>query len=132
MRDPTTYRILGAYFRVYRTLGWGFLESVYQRAMLVALEDAGAKVVAEARLSVHFAGREVGVFRADLVVDDAVVVELKAAACLAPEHRAQVINYLKASTFERALLLNFGPTPAYERLILENGRKAAVPMQFSS
>lgn len=130
MRDPTTYRILGAYFRVYRTLGWGFLESVYRRSMVVALQEAGARVATEAVLPVHFSGTLVGEFRADLIVDNEVIVELKAAESLAPEHHAQVINYLKASTFERALLLNFGPKPAYERLVLANARKDPVPLRF--
>lgn len=129
-RDSTTYRILGAFFGVYRILGWGFLESVYRRSMAVALQEAGARVIVEAPLPVHFSGQLVGEFRADLIVDNQVIVELKAAGSLAPEHRAQVINYLKASTFERGLLLNFGPKPAYERILLTNDRKEPRPLRF--
>lgn len=130
MRDPITYRILGAYFRVYRCMGWGFLEAVYRRAMVLALQDAGARVASEATMPVFFAGRLVGEFRADLIVDDRVVVELKTSERIAPEHRAQLLNYLKASTIEHGLLLNFGPRPEFERLLLTNDRKEPRPLQF--
>ena len=98
--------------------------------MVAALQDAGARVVTEATMPVHFAGRLVGEFRADLVVDDAVIVELKAAEMIVPPHRAQLMNSLKASTIERGLLLNFGPRPSFERIVLANARKEPRPLRF--
>ena len=124
MRDPVTHRIIGAYFSVYAALGWGFLEAVYQRAIVVALEEAGASVATEVHLPVHFRGRLVGDYRADLLVDNEVLVEIKSVEKLAPAHRAQVLNYLKATNIERALLFNFGPHPQFERLLFTNDRKA--------
>ncbi len=130
MRDPITYRVIGAFFGVYRTLGWGFLESVYQRAMIVALTDAGARAMPEVDLPVYFRGRVVGRYRADLIVDDAVIVEIKAVETLSGAHRAQLLNYLKATSIERGLLLNFGPKPQFERWLLTNDRKAPRPLRL--
>ncbi len=123
VRDPVTYRVIGAFLGVYRELGWGFLERVYHRAMVVALAEAGASVASEVELPVYFRGTLVGEYRADLIVDGAVVVEIKTAEAISPPHRAQVLNYLKATTYERALLLNFGPRPQFERLLLTKDRK---------
>ena len=123
--DPVTARVLATFFRVYNTLGWGFLEVVYRRSMAHALRQAGASVVEEAPQSVYFDGRHVGEYRADLLVDDTVVVELKVVSQLAPEHRAQVINLLRASRIERGLLLNFGPKPEIKRIVFGNDRKRA-------
>ncbi|MGH7669306.1 MAG: GxxExxY protein [Gemmatimonadaceae bacterium] len=129
-RDPITYRVIGALFGVYRELGWGFLKSVYRRALLVALADAGANAEAEVELPVTFRGRMVGNYRADLIVDDQVIVEVKAAENIAPAHRAQVIIYLKATTFERGMPLNFGPKPQFERLVLTNRLKLPRPLRL--
>ena len=131
-RDPITHRIIGAYYSVYRTLGWGFLESVYQRAMVVALVDAGAHVAREVALPVHFRGHLVGEYKADLLVDHEVLVEIKAVDKLGPAHRAQLLNYLKATMIERGLLLNFGPSPQFERLLFTNDRKAPPPPRDSA
>lgn len=128
-RDPTTYRIIGAYFRVYRVLGWGFLEAVYRKAMVHALRDAGTPVQEEVLIPVYFGRHLVGEYRADIVADG-VLVELKAVEKLLPQHRAQVLNYLKATSIERGLLLNFGPKPAFERLVLTNDRKEPRSLQF--
>jgi GxxExxY protein len=125
--DECTSRILDAYFRVYNTLGWGYLESVYRRSMVHALVKVGARVEAERSQPVYFDGHLVGEFRVDLIVDEAVIVELKAVERLAAEHRAQVINYLKASSLERGLLLNFGPKPEFKRIVFTNDRKKVYP-----
>ena len=130
VRDPRTARILAAYFGVYRTLGWGFLESVYVKALAVELSDQGAKVTAEVPIHVHYKARVVGEYRADLIVDGAVIVEVKAADALTPSHRAQLLNYLKATDIELGMLLNFGPRPAYERLIFSNSKKTPRPLRF--
>lgn len=128
--DETTGRVLKAFFRVYNTLGWGFLEVVYRRSMARVLRRAGATVIEEAPQAVVFEGETVGEYRADLLVDRAVIVELKAVDRLCPEHRAQVINYLRASNIERGLLLNFGPTPEIKRIVYANARKSHCSLPF--
>ena len=95
-----TRRIIGVYYEVYNELGLGFLESVYQEALTSALRDAGLSCERERLVEVRFRGRTVGEFRPDIVVDDAVVVELKVARSLAAVHGVQVINYLRATPFE--------------------------------
>jgi GxxExxY protein len=116
-RDPATARILAAYFALYHELGWGFLETVYRRAMVVGLQRLGASVRQEVRISVRYLGAHVGEYYADLIVDESVVVEIKAVDRLGPSHRAQLLNYLKASGFHTGLLVNFGPRPSFERLV---------------
>jgi GxxExxY protein len=129
-RDPRTSRVLAAYFGVYRALGWGYLESVYRRSMVVGLRRLGASVQEEVPLVVRYLGEVVGEFRADLIVDDAVIVETKVADRLTPAHRSQITNYLKATSLEVGMLLNFGPNAAYQRVILSNERKAPRPLSF--
>lgn len=125
-RDPVTHRIIGAFFSVYRELGWGFLERVYQRAMVVALVDEGAHVAREVALPIYVRGRLVGDYKADLLVDNEVLVEIKAVGKLTTAHRAQLLNYLKATNVERGLLMNFGPVPHFERLLFTNDRKSPL------
>lgn len=103
-----TRRIIGCAFEVQNTLGSGFLESVYEKAMVVALSDAGIQVRAQAPITVRFRGRTVGDFYADLLVDDRVIVELKTVSEIAPQHKAQIINYLNATDVQVGLLINFG------------------------
>ncbi len=110
--------ILRCYFEVYNELGPGFLESVYKKALCIAINDAGMKTIAEKELSVSFRGHDVGVFRADLIVDDKVVVELKAARAMERQFEAQLINYLKASQMEVGLVLNFGPKAEFRRIVV--------------
>lgn len=115
-RDITS-RILEACFEVINELGAGFVESVYQKALLMALREKGLKVGAHVPLKVMFRDQCVGDFVADLLVEDKIVVELKAVKALAPEHQAQTINYLKATGLDVALLVKFGrPKLEYKRL----------------
>lgn len=117
IHDELTHKILGACFDVSKELGAGFLESVYKKALLVALADAGLKAESEVPLSVIFRAHAVGEFYADIVVEKSVLLELKAVRSLAPEHLAQVINYLKATGLEVGLLVNFGSAKLeYRRL----------------
>lgn len=111
--DELTGRVLEAAYTVSNELGVGFLESVYERALALALVERGLKVERQVGLEVRFHGEVVGTFLADLVVEDTLILELKAVKTLAPEHAAQVLNYLKASGRPVALLLNFG-TPRLE------------------
>ena len=114
--EELTGKILEACFEVMNELGSGFLESVYQKALALALEEKRLAVKAQFPVSVSFRGRLVGQFYADLLVDEKVIVELKAVTALAGEHHAQVINYLKASGIEVGLLVNFGkPKLEYRR-----------------
>jgi GxxExxY protein len=101
-------KILEAAFEVINELGAGFLESVYEKALLVALAQRGLKVQAQVPLKVKFRGVIVGDYFSDLLVEDKIVVEIKAVQVLLPEHRAQLINYLKATGIELGLLINFG------------------------
>jgi GxxExxY protein len=105
-----TESILGACFEVMNELGGGFIESVYQKALLIALRDRGLSAQSQVPLSVIFRGEKVGEFFTDILVEGKVILELKAAKALAPEHQAQLINYLKATGMEVGLLVNFGPT----------------------
>ena len=117
LHGDITKKILEAAFEVSKELGSGFLESVYQNAMVIALRAKGLKVETEKPISVMFRGQQVGHFYADLFVDGKVIVELKAVSAIAPEHSAQTINYLKATGIEVGLLINFGrPKIEYKRL----------------
>lgn len=118
-----TERVIKAFFDVYNELGSGFLEAVYQRAMLLALRHIGLNAVAEAPIIVRFRGEIVGEHRADLIVESTVLVELKAARALEPAHEAQLLNYLRATDIEVGLLLNFGPSPTIKRFVFDNARK---------
>ena len=115
--EELTQKILEACFEVIHELGAGFLESVYQNALLIVLRQKGLKAEGNVPLSVCFRGEVVGKFYADILVEEKIIVELKAVTMLAPEHKAQVINYLKATGIEVGLLVNFGhPKLEYRRL----------------
>ena len=117
VHEPLTRKIIGVCFDVIRELGAGFLESVYHNALRLALCDIGLNVQSDVPIEVHFRGVRVGVFRADLLVDKKVLIEVKAVRALTPEHQAQVINYLKATGIEVGLLVNFGrPKLEFKRL----------------
>lgn len=115
--EETTRTILEACFEVSNELGAGFVESVYEKALVVALRQKELKAQAQVPLTATFRGQSVGEFLADILVEDIVLLELKAVKALAPEHQAQVINYLKATGIEVGLLVNFGrPTLELKRL----------------
>ena len=103
-----TRSVIGCAFEVINELGSGFLESVYEQAMLVALTDAGFSVESQQPIQVRFRGQPVGSFYADLLVEKKVIVELKAVQALTPAHQAQIINYLNATGITVGLLINFG------------------------
>ena len=115
--------IIQVFYEVYNELGHGFLESVYQEAMLIVLREKCMTVEAQRPLPVWFRGGKIGDFRPDLIVGDAVVVELKAARALEPVREAQLLNYLRASDIEVGLVLNFGPVPRMKRMVFANERK---------
>ena len=105
-----TKGIIGAAFEVHRVLGYGFLEKVYEAALTRELRARGHRVINQAEMEVNYKGEPVGVYYADLLVDDAVICEVKALDKLAPAHEAQLLNYLKATGTKVGLLLNFGPS----------------------
>lgn len=116
IHEELTRKLLAVCFEVSNELGCGFLESVYEKSLLLALADAGLKAKSQVPLKVHFRTRVVGEFYADVVVEDLVLVELKAVKKLVPEHLAQVMNYLKATGMQVGLLVNFGnPKLEYRR-----------------
>jgi len=122
-----TDKILYAFFKVvYPALGFGFLEKVYENAMVIALREMGLKVEQQVKIVVYFAGQVVGEYYADLVVEGCVVVELKAVQNLLEEHDAQLLNYLRATEYEVGLLLNFGPQPRFRRKVFDNERKSSA------
>lgn len=118
-----TEQIIGAFYAVYSVLGYGFLENVYVKALMIELTRRRMKVRDELPIQVYYDGQLVGEYYADLVVNDLVILEIKAAKCLATEHEAQLLNYLKATPYEVGLLLNFGPKPETKRRSFDNNRK---------
>jgi GxxExxY protein len=125
--EDITDKILQAFFKVvYADLGYGFLEKVYENAMVIALRSMGLNVKNQERITVYFQGQVVGEYFADLLVEDKVIVELKAASRLLIEHEAQLLNYLRATPYEVGLILNFGPKPDFRRKVFANHRKTTT------
>ena len=117
-----TYKIIGVFYDVYNELGHGFLESVYQKSLGLALNSAGYARWPVA-IPVSFRGHEVGHFEGDMLVEKSVLLELKAVRTLDGSHQAQLLNYLRATEVEVGLLLNFGVKPEFKRLLFDNSRK---------
>lgn len=123
LHTDITEKILRAFYKVYNTLGFGFLEKVYSRALMIELRREGLEVLREHPIDVYYDDFKVGQYFADLIVENKVIVEIKAAEGLCPEHDAQLINYLKATEIEVGLLLNFGKTPEKRRKVLSTSFK---------
>ena len=121
-----TGEIIKAFYTVYNALGYGFLEKVYENAMAIEVCRLGLGVVAQAGIDVYYGGVQIGQYNADLLINHQVLVELKAARTLLPEHEAQLLNYLKATPYEVGLLLNFGPKPQVKRKVYDNERKGSM------
>lgn len=121
--EELTGQIIQIYFKVYNELGYGFIESVYHKAMILELAKAGLTVETERPIAVHYDGQVVGAFSADLVVEGKVMLELKAKESLHPAHEAQLTNYLRATDIEVGLLLNFGKKPEFKRKYFSNSNK---------
>ena len=115
-----TGKIIKAFYKVYNTLGYGFLEKVYQNALFIELVAMDLFVEKQKQIKVYYESKEVGEYFADLIVDRCVIVELKAAETLCEEHEFQLINYLKATEIEVGLLLNFGKKPEFRRKVFSN------------
>jgi GxxExxY protein len=127
--EMTTKAVIGCAFEVINELGAGFLESVYEKALLLALRQKGLSAVSRHPVTVMFRGECVGDFYADIFVEEKVIVELKAVKAIAPEHQAQIISYLNATGIEVGLLINFGnPRLEYKRFTRSKDYKKAHDM----
>lgn len=116
-------QILKIFFKVYNALGYGFAEKVYENAMLIELLELGFKVKQQEPIKVFYNNKLVGEYFADLVVEDCVIIELKASALLSTANEIQLLNYLKATKIEVGLLLNFGQKPEHRRKYFTNDKK---------
>ena len=117
-QEDLTSKIIACAYKVHNTLGFGFLETVYQNALLIELKKAGLHAEKEKRIKVFYNDHLVGEYAADILVDDKVILELKSVKDLHPAHSAQLINYLKATGIEIGLLINFGESVQIKRKIL--------------
>lgn len=115
-----TEKIIKAFYKVYNTLGYGFLENVYENAMHIELKELWYSVTKQEAIKVYFNERIVGSYFADLCVESKVIIELKATENPCEEHECQLINYLKATEIEVGLLLNFGRKPEVKRKVYSN------------
>jgi GxxExxY protein len=123
LQEELSGKVIGVFYAVYNTLGHGFLEKVYENAMMIELRKAGLHPEQQKRIDVYYYGEIVGEYFADIVVNELIILELKAAEAIAPEHEAQLLNYLKGTEVELGLLFNFGPKPQFIRQILTNDKK---------
>lgn len=121
-----TYKILRAFYTVYNTLGFGFLEKVYENAMIIELRRIGLACIRQQPIRVFYDELAVGDYFADIVVECLIILELKAGEAIAEEHELQLINYLKATEIEVGLLLNFGRNPGFKRKVFANKNKRSV------
>lgn len=121
-----TREVIGAFYDVYNGLGYGFVESVYQRALPVALERRGVRCAREVPMNVQFEGVDVGAYRADLIVGGKVIVECKVAEKITRIHELQALNYLRATGLTVGLVLNFGPQATFRRLLLTSPNNGSV------
>ncbi|HXG37774.1 MAG TPA: GxxExxY protein [Bacteroidota bacterium] len=123
LHSDITEDIFKSFFQVYHALGYGFLEKAYENSLVILLREVGHQVSQQHPVTVYFQNEPVGEYFADLVVDNKVIVELKAAETISEAHEAQLINYLRATKIEVGLLLNFGKKPEFRRKVFTNDVK---------
>jgi len=121
-----TDKILKCFYNVYNVLGFGFLEKVYENALMIELKEVGFFCERQKPINVFYKKAQIGEYYADIMVDSCIILELKAAECLIMEHELQLINYLRATDIELGLLLNFGKKPEFRRKIFSNERSANI------
>ena len=126
--EELSQQIIKVYYQVYNELGYGFLERVYQNALYLALKQEGFEVEPQRKIKVWFRGFEVGDYFADLIVNDTIILELKATEYLVEEHDAQLLNYLRGTEIEVGLLLNFGKKPEIRRKVYDNELKKNIKL----
>lgn len=115
--------ILKTFYEVYNQLGYGFLEKVYQNALLIELKSKGLEVIPQKKIQVYYKGNRVGEYYADLMINNSIIIELKAADYIVEEFENQLLNYLRGTDCELGILLNFGKKPEFRRKVFENKRK---------
>lgn len=115
--------IIKAFFNVYNKLGYGFLEKVYENSMMIELKKFGLNCEKQKQINVFYDGQNVGEYFTDILVNDCIIIELKAAESLCEEHECQLVNYLKASSVEVGMLLNFGKKPQFKRKVFTSEYK---------
>ncbi|MBK6825453.1 MAG: GxxExxY protein [Chitinophagaceae bacterium] len=123
IHEEVTENIIKAFYKVYNTLGYGFLEKVYESSFYLEILQSGLQVIRQSKIQVFYEGYEVGEYFADLLVEGIVIIEIKAAISLVKEHERQFINYLKATDKEVGLLMNFGKKPEFIRKVFRNPLK---------
>ena len=123
IEEQLTGEIIKVFYKVFNTLGHGFLEKIYHQAMIIELRNAGFRVETKKQIEVFYGGIVIGEFETDLIIDDKIILELKAKETLSEAHEAQLINYLRATKLEIGLLLNFGKTPQFKRKYFSNENK---------
>ena len=124
--EEITGKILKAFYKVYNTLGFGFLEKVYENALVIELMKLGLSVNQQEGIPVYYDGVMVGDYSADILVEEVIILELKAAESMRNEHFAQLTNYLKATDKELGLVLNFGKKPDFKSILFTNDIKQAL------
>ena len=122
--DNLTHRVIGSAYKVYNTLGFGFLEKVYENSLKIELKSHGIYVQQQVRLPVWYEGQQVGIYFPDLWIEKQLIVEIKAAVGLAPEHEMQLVHYLAATGIDHGLLINFGAKVQIKRKFREYRSKA--------
>jgi GxxExxY protein len=123
LHKEITSKIIQAFYKVYNTLGYGFLEKVYENAIRIEISKSGLHVEQQKNIKVYYDSEQVGDYYADLLVENLVIVELKAAETICDEHETQLLNYLKATDIEVGLLINFGKKAEIKRKIFLNNNK---------
>jgi GxxExxY protein len=118
--EELTAKIIKCFYTVYNRLGYGFLEKVFENSMLLELRSYGLKAISQGEIVVYYEQTEVGHYYADIIVEDKVILEIKAAKKIMESHEAQLLNYLKATDKEVGLVLNFGQKAEFKRKIFEN------------
>src|SRR5690554_3839361 len=123
LHEGLSNQIIKTFYAVYNELGYGFLEKVYQNALYLELKSQGFLVEAQKLIKVYYKGQQVGEYYADLIINEVIILELKAAEFVVEDFENQLINCLKASNIEVGLLLNFGVDPQFKRKVFNNDRK---------
>ncbi|KQO22771.1 GxxExxY protein [Flavobacterium sp. Leaf82] len=123
LHEELTDVIIKTFYEVYNELGYGFLERVYLNSLYLELKSKGLNVETQRKIEVYYKGIEVGEYYADLIVENLIILELKAADSIAPAFENQILNYLRGTNCEVGLLLNFGKKPEFKRKVFENSRK---------
>jgi len=123
--EELTGRIISAFYKVYNTLGYGFIERIYHNSMIIELVTQGLAIETEEAINVHYDGNLVGSFSADLIVENKIILELKAKETIQDAHIAQLTNYLRSTNIEIGMVLNFGRRPEFKRKYFPNSNKGA-------